>query len=127
MKTSTKVIIICIWIVSIAIVLVSLTSCNAKKKCVKHFNKALQGGCITSDTFTRYDTIVGLKTDTIFRAINTNSIDTFIIDTGGIRVRTITNWRDKIIQQKITQKDTILKYQNVTIKAPAHVQKWHER
>lgn len=127
MKNSTKIIIIAIWIISIAIVMVSLTSCSAEKRCTKHFNKALKGGCITSDTITRYDTLIGIKTDTIFKGINVNSIDTFIIDTGGIRIRTITNWKDRIIHQKITQKDTIIKHQNVTINAPKHVQKWHER
>jgi len=104
-----------------------LFGCNTPKQCTKHFNKALKGGCITSDTITHYDTIVGVKTDTIFKGININSIDTFIIDTGGIRVRTITNWKDRIIQQKITQRDTIIKHQNVTINAPKHVQKWHEK
>lgn len=126
MKTSTKIIVIAIWIISIAIVVMNLTSCSAEKKCVKHYTKALQGGCITSDTFMHYDTITGIKTDTIFRAINTSSIDTFIIDTGGIRVRTITNWKQRIIEQKIIQKDTIIKHQNVTINAPKHIQKWHE-
>ena len=50
-----------------------------------------------------------------------------MIDTGGIRVRTITNWKNRIIEQKIIQKDTIIKHQNVTINAPKHIQKWHER
>ena len=127
MNKITKIIVIAIWVVSIAIVVMNLTSCSAEKKCVKHYTKALQGGCITSDTITHYDTIVGLKTDTIFKAINTNSIDTFMIDTGGIRVRTITNWKNRIIEQKIIQKDTIIKHQNVTINAPKHIQKWHER
>jgi len=126
MNKITKIIIVLIWIISITMVLINLTSCNGPKRCTKHFNKALQGGCITADTFTRYDTIVGLKTDTIFKAININSIDTFIIDTGGIRVRTITNWKQRIIEQKIIQKDTIIKHQNVIIKAPKHIQKWHE-
>ena len=126
MNKITKIIIVLIWIISITMVLINLTSCNGPKRCAKHFNKALQGGCITADTFTRYDTIVGLKTDTIFKAININSIDTFIIDTGGIRVRTITNWKQRIIEQKITQKDTIIKHQNVIIKAPKYIQKWHE-
>jgi hypothetical protein len=122
---SYKVYIICIlYLLWLAIF---FTSCNTPKQCTKHFNKALKGGCITSDTITRYDTIMGIKTDTIFKGININSIDTFIIDTGGIRVRTITNWKDRIIHQKITQKDTIIKHQNVTINAPKHVQKWHEK
>jgi hypothetical protein len=123
-STFILILIALFWLFIITIV---ATSCNGPKQCTKHFNKALRGGCITADTFTRYDTIVGLKTDTIFKGINVNLIDTFIIDTGGIRVRTITNWRDRIINQKITQRDTILKYQNVTINAPKHVQKWHER
>ena len=126
MNKITKIIIILIWVISIAIVIINLTSCSAEKRCIKHFNKALKAHCITSDTIMHYDTIVGLKTDTIFKAININSIDTFIIDTGGIKVRTITNWKQRIIEQKIIQKDTIIKHQNVIIKAPKHIQKWHE-
>lgn len=124
-KNEALFLMILIWFVTILVI--CLSSCSAEKRCTKHFNKALLGGCITADTFTRYDTIVGIKTDTIFKGINVNLIDTFIIDTGGIRVRTITNWRDRIINQKITQRDTIIKHKNVTINAPKHVQKWHER
>lgn len=124
-KNEALFLMLIIWIVTICVI--CLTGCSTEKKCINHYNKALKGGCITADTVTHYDTIVGLKTDTIFRAINTNSIDTFIIDTGGIRVRTITNWKNRIIQQKITQRDTIIEHKNVTINAPKHIQKWHER
>ena len=127
MKITDKKIIIILIAFWLFLAVAILTSCSAEKRCVNHYNKALQGGCITADTITRYDTIRGIKTDTIFKGININLIDTFIIDTGGIRVQTITNWKQKIIEQKIIEKDTILVRKNVTINAPKHIQKWHER
>jgi len=65
-----------------------------------------------SDTLIVIDTLKGFKTDTIFKGLN--SIDTFYQDTGGIKVQTIVRWQDRIINQQVIKKDTILKTKIIT-------------
>jgi len=65
-----------------------------------------------SDTLIIRDTLKGFKTDTIFKGLN--SIDTFYQDTGGIKVQTIVRWQDRIINQQVIKKDTIIKTKTIT-------------
>jgi len=65
-----------------------------------------------SDTLIIRDTLKGFKTDTIFKGLN--SIDTFYQDTGGVEVQTIVRWQDRIINQQVIKKDTIVEIKYIT-------------
>ena len=103
MRTSNKLLII------IAIIL--LNSCSFKQwRCSRIVAKAQRLNCITfnNDTFYSIDTVKGFYIDTIFKTDSFKNIDTFTLVKDNIKVRTIVNYKDKIVYQTIRQKDTII-------------------
>jgi hypothetical protein len=96
---------------------ISLSSCNASKKCERVSSKAIRLKCFKNDTITKYDTILGFKHDTLIRFDTLNFEDTIIVVKNGVEVKTIIKWRDRVVSQSILQKDTIIKtdYINRTI------------
>lgn len=90
------------------ILLFVLSSCSAEKKCQRRLKRALPCVEFKQDTLIIRDTLKGFKTDTLF--IGRNEIDTFYQDTGGIRVKTIVRWKDKVVQQDILKRDTIIEH-----------------
>ena len=95
------------------LIILLLTSCKMQKRCVRHLRKAQQLGClkITNDTIVKLDTIRGFRVDTVVQYHN--EIDTLFIDSGGVKSVTIIKWKDKLVSQTITKKDTILKTEYV--------------
>jgi hypothetical protein len=96
------------------LIVLLLIGCSAEKRCQKHITKAKALGCLSiqSDTIVRLDTIKGFRIDTFIKFHN--EIDTLIVDSGGVRVETIIKWKTKEIGQKVSKKDTILKYYDIT-------------
>jgi hypothetical protein len=96
------------------LIVLLLIGCSAEKRCQKHITKAKDLGCLSfkSDTIVRLDTIKGFRIDTFIKFHN--EIDTLIVDSGGVRVETIIKWKTKEIGQKVSKKDTILKYYDIT-------------
>ena len=95
----------------IILILLILTSCSAEKRCQKHVNKAIAGGCLVNKIDTIFDTIIGFKTDTIFKSDSLTLIDTFTQIKNNVQVKTIVKWKEKTITQTITARDTIIKYE----------------
>ena len=83
--------------------------CNTQRKCQRFFKKHPK--CFTSDTLVQYDTIKGIEFDTIL--IGRNTIDTFMVDSGGIQVQTIVRWKTKTLYQEVIEKDTILETKTI--------------
>lgn len=96
---------------------ISLSSCSASKKCERVVSKGERLKCFKNDTITKYDTILGFKVDTLIKFDTLNFEDTIIVVKNGVEVKTIIKWKERIVSQLVSQKDTIIKtdYINRTI------------
>lgn len=96
---------------------ISLSSCNASKKCERVSSKAIRLKCFKNDTITKYDTILGFKLDTLIKFDTLNFEDTIVVVKNGVEVQTIIKWKERVVSQSVLQKDTIIKtnYINRTI------------
>jgi DNA topoisomerase VI subunit A len=96
---------------------ISLSSCNASKKCERVSSKAIRLKCFKNDTIIKYDTILGFKHDTLIRFDTLNFEDTIVVVKNGVEVKTIIKWKERVVSQSVSQKDTIIKtdYINRTI------------
>lgn len=108
------------------LILLILSSCSAQKRCEKHLNKAIKGGCLVNRIDTLFDTIKGFKTDTIFKGDTMRDIDTFLNEVNSYKVVTIVKWKDRIVNQEVSRKDTIIRtiHRTSIIKEPL---KWYQR
>ena len=99
------------------LMVITLSSCNASKKCERVSSKAIRLNCLKNDTITKYDTILGFKVDTLIRFDTLNYEDTIVVVKNGVEVKTIIKWRERVVSQSVLQKDTIIKtdYINSTI------------
>ena len=99
------------------ITILILASCSTEKRCTNHLKKAKQLGCLTTDTITKYDTIVGFSVDTIFKGDTFTSTDTFTLVKDNIKTTTVVNWKDRVVYQNVTKDTTIIetKYVATTI------------
>lgn len=78
-----------------------LSSCSQRARCKRIIKKAEKNNCISykQDTFILKDTINGWQFDTSF--ISINNIDTFIVEKNNVKTKTIVDWQQKKINQKI--------------------------
>ena len=90
------------------ITILILASCSTEKRCANHLKKAKELGCLTMDTVTKYDTIVGFSVDTIFMADSFTSVDTFILIKDNVKTKTVINWKDRIVYQSVLKDTTIV-------------------
>ena len=107
MKTST---------ITKVLLLLILSSCNTEKRCNRILNKAQRLQCISfsNDTITINDTVNGFYFDTLYQFDTINDFDTLLIDTGGVRVKTIINWKTRTVGQSI-KKDTVYLTNTITV------------
>ena len=96
---------------------ISFSSCSASKKCERVSSKAERLKCFKNDTITQYDTILGFKVDTLIKFDTLNFEDTIVVVKNGVEVKTIIKWKERVVSQSVSQKDTIIKtdYINRTI------------
>ena len=85
-----------------------LFSCNAEKNCIKYTNKAIKGGCLKADTTYVHDTLFGFSVDTTVVFDTLSKVDTLIVEQNGVKVKTVIQWKERIVNQKITERDTII-------------------
>lgn len=99
-----------------ALVILILSSCNTEKRCNRILNKAQRLHCISfkNDTITINDTVNGFYFDTLHQFDTINDFDTLLIDTGGVRVKTIINWKTRTVGQSI-KKDTVYLTNTITV------------
>lgn len=93
------------------ILIVLFSACSTQKKCNRHIKRLNELGCLKRDTITKYDTIKGFQYDTIVRFDTLSHSDTLIVVKDGVKVQTIIKWKDRIIEQSILKRDTIIKNQ----------------
>ena len=103
-------------ILAIAASLIILCSCNEQKRCARYV--ARHPKCFSTDTVWRYDTLKGFQVDTVFYGDTIRNTDTFTLIKDGVSVKTVVQWRDRIIQQQVTKRDTIIKSYDVYIDKP---------
>jgi hypothetical protein len=98
------------------LLLLILSSCNTEKRCNRILNKAQRLQCISfsNDTITINDTVNGFYFDTLYQFDTINDFDTLLIDTGGVRVKTIINWKTRTVGQSI-KKDTVYLTNTITV------------
>jgi hypothetical protein len=108
------------------IISVLIFSCSTQKKCNRHINRLDKLGCLKRDTITKYDTIKGFQYDTIVRFDTLSHSDTLIVVKDGVKVQTIIKWKNRIIEQSILKRDTIIKNQfvNDIVVETKEVQSW---
>ncbi len=95
------------------ILILFFSACSTQKKCNRHINRLTELGCLKSDTITKYDTIKGFQVDTMIKFDTLNYSDTMIIIKDGVKVQTIIKWKNRIVEQSITQKDTIIETKSI--------------
>ena len=93
----------------IILLAISLSSCSASKKCERVVSKGERLNCFKNDTITKYDTILGFKHDTLIKFDTLNLEDTIIVVKNGVEVKTIIKWKERVVSQSVSQKDTIIK------------------
>ena len=103
-------------IITKALVILILSSCTSEKRCNRILNKAQRLNCISfnNDTITINDTVNGFYFDTLIQYDTINDFDTLLIDTGGVRVKTIINWKTRTVGQSI-KKDTVYLTNTITV------------
>jgi Mg/Co/Ni transporter MgtE len=74
----------------------------------------LQCISFSNDTITINDTVNGFYFDTLHQFDTINDFDTLLIDTGGVRVKTIINWKTRTVGQSI-KKDTVYLTNTITV------------
>jgi len=104
------------------LLLLILSSCTTEKRCNRILKKAQRLQCISfsNDTITINDTVNGFYFDTLHQFDTINNFDTLLIDTGGVRVKTIINWKTRTVGQSI-KTDTV--YLTNTITTKTQIQK----
>lgn len=98
------------------IIAIILTSCSSQKRCERHLERCKDLGCLTTtaDTIVQFDTVRGFSIDTVFKFTDSSAIDTVWIVSNGVKVQTVIKWRDKVVEQTITKKDTVIKTLQIT-------------
>jgi predicted Abi (CAAX) family protease len=94
--------------VLILLFLVLFSACSVQKRCERHIRKAKTFGCLKIDTLTLRDTFKGFSVDTFFQFDTLNKIDSFTFVKDNFSVKTLINWKTRIIKQNLTKKDTII-------------------
>lgn len=97
----------------IIIAIILLSGCSVEKKCAKLQAKADKLPCFTKDTIVKYTTIRGFRIDTFVQFSEKKEIDTLLVDSGGVKVKTIIKWKERTVFQEVLKKDTVL--ETVTI------------
>lgn len=92
-----------------------LSSCESKRAANKT-EWLKKRGYLQLDTLRFTDTIKGFTHDTIIQFDSVTLTDTLIVEKNGIKTVTVVKWKDRIVQQTITQHDTIKHYLKPIIK-----------
>lgn len=92
-------------------------------KCEYHLRKAKEGGCLANDTVILRDTLIGFSVDTVVQFDTMSFTDTLTIEKDGVRSTTVIRWKERLVTQEITKKDTIFKREHFTVKEIKTVEK----
>jgi hypothetical protein len=90
-----------------------LASCQSYRAESK-ISKLKEWGYLKDSTITRYDTIRGWQRDTFIQFDTINKVDTIITTNNGIKVVTLIKWKERQVNQIVSQKDTIFEHKYTT-------------
>lgn len=104
-----------VYLILYTIIAVAFSSCSSQR-CNYHNKRAKALGCLTdhSDTIWHTDTIRGFSVDTVFKFTDSSAVDTVWIVSNGAKVQTVIKWKEKLVEQTITKKDTVIKTLQIT-------------
>jgi hypothetical protein len=104
LNKSTKRWLICIAIYWAFIAILLLSSCSQS-----HWQgRGLKKGWISKDSIYLHDTIRGFDTTFIRQFDTTTLTDTFEVLKEGVKVKTVIQWKNRIVEQTITKRDTVI-------------------
>jgi hypothetical protein len=86
------------------IALVLLSSCSQKA----WQSRGLKKGWVSKDSIYLHDTIRGFDTTFIRQFDTTTLTDTFEVLKEGVKVKTVIQWKNRIVEQTITKRDTVI-------------------
>lgn len=107
----------------LATLILVFSSCQTQKKWLK---KGHEKGWLKDSVITKYDTLRGFKTDSIYFFDTLHSVDTITTIKDGLKVSTVIKWKTREVRQVITQRDTILEHKYTT-KVLKEKRKWWEK
>jgi hypothetical protein len=108
--------------------LLVISSCSKDYRATRKINKLQSWGYLKTDTITHRDTIKGFDTLVVRQFDTLNHSDTLFIIKDGVRVQTIVKWKERIVEQQITKRDTIVetKYVRTEVLQPTKVSWWNK-
>jgi hypothetical protein len=107
-------------ILALICLLASCQSYRAERK----INKLKEWGYLKDSTITKYDTIRGWQRDTFIQFDTINKVDTIITTNNGIKVVTYIKWKERQVNQIVSQKDTIFEHKYTTKVIKEKCNKW---
>jgi hypothetical protein len=113
---------------TILALLILISSCSKDYRATRKINKLKEWGYLKADSVTIRDTIKGFDTLIVRRFDTMNHSDTLFIVKDGVRVQTIVKWKERIIEQQITKRDTIIetKFVRTEVLQPTKVKWWNK-
>jgi hypothetical protein len=110
------------------ITLILICSCSKDYRATRKINKLQSWGYLKTDTITHRDTIKGFDTLVVRQFDTLNHSDTLFVVKDGVRVQTIVKWKERIIEQQITKRDTIIetKYVRTEVLQPTKTKWWNK-
>jgi len=107
------------------LILILLSSCSLQKRAANKMNWLKSHGFVSSDSIIIRDTLRGFDTTFIRQFDTLTSVDTFEVLREGIKVKTVIRWKERIVEQQITKRDTIIT--NVCPPQITHIETWWEK
>jgi hypothetical protein len=110
------------------ITLILISSCSKDYRATRKINKLKEWGYLKTDTITHRDTIKGFDTLVVRQFDTLNHSDTLFVVKDGVRVQTIVKWKERIIEQQITKRDTIIetKFVRTEVLQPTKTKWWNK-
>jgi hypothetical protein len=108
--------------------LIVISSCSKDYRATRKINKLKEWGYLKTDSVTIRDTIQGFDTLIVRQFDTLNHSDTLFVVKDGVRVQTIVKWKERIIEQQITKRDTIIetKFVRTEVIKPTKVSWWNK-
>lgn len=107
------------------ILIVSLLSSCESQRAANKTAWLKKKGYLNADTFYIKDTVKGFDTTVIRQFDSITLVDTLTVVKDGIRVKTIVRWKDRIIEQTLTKRDTVVVRQQIrTVVTQIKKSKW---
>ena len=89
---------------SLVLTIILLSSCSQA-----HWqSRGLKKGWISKDSIYLHDTIRGFDTTFIRQFHTTTLTDTFEVLKEGVKVKTVIQWKNRIVEMQITKRDTVI-------------------